>query len=109
MATYFVSRHPGAHDWAAKEGLEVDAVIPHLDPAIIQPGDIVIGTLPVNLAGEVCARGGRYLNLSLDLPPELRGQELSTEQIRACGARIEEYRITRVDADGSRCKLVTPA
>lgn len=96
MATYFVSRHPGAHDWAAEEGFEVEAVILHLDPALIAPGDSVIGSLPVNLAAEVCARGARYLNLSLDLPSELRGRELSPEEMRACGARIEEYRITRV-------------
>ena len=37
-----------------------------------------------------CPRGAaRRPNLSLDLLPELRGRELSTEQMRACGARIE--------------------
>jgi CRISPR-associated protein Csx16 len=97
MPIYFVTRHPGARDWAAEEGLMVDTVVTHLDPAIIEPGDQVIGSLPVNLAGAVCARGGRYLHLSLDLPPELRGYELTTEQMRACGARIEEYRILPVD------------
>lgn len=95
MAIYFVSRHPGAHDWAAEEGFEVDAVIDHLDPSIIAPGDILIGSLPVNLAAEVCARGGRYLNLSLDLPARLRGVELTAEQMRDCGARIEEYQVLR--------------
>lgn len=97
MSTYFVTRHPGAHDWAAEEGLTVDAVVTHLDPVIIKPGDRVIGSLPVNLAAEVCMRGGRYLHLSLDLPPELRGRELDSEQMRACGARIEEYRILPVN------------
>ena len=96
MTVYFVTRHPGALDWADAQGLRVDAVIDHLDPAIVASGDTVIGTLPVNLAAEVRARGGRYLNLSLDLPPELRGRELSVEEMRACGARIEEYRVERV-------------
>lgn len=95
MSIYFISRHPGAREWAAQEGLVVDQVIEHLDPNIIQPGDILIGSLPVNLAAEVCIRGGRYLNLSLDLPASLRGQELNAEQMRACGARIEEYRVWR--------------
>ncbi|MBK1645229.1 CRISPR-associated protein Csx16 [Thiocapsa imhoffii] len=95
MTTSFVSRHPGAHDWAAAEGLAVDAVIDHLDPSIIAPGDVVIGSLPVNLAAEVCARGGRYLNLSLDLPASLRGVELTAQQMRDCGARVEEYRVIR--------------
>lgn len=95
MTAYFVTRHPGARDWAAEEGLTVECVLAHLDPAIIGPGDLVIGSLPVNLAAEVCARGGRYLHLSLDLPPELRGRELSAEQMRACGARVEDYQVSR--------------
>lgn len=97
MSIYFVTRHPGAHDWAAAEGLQVDALVPHLDPAIIEPGDQVIGSLPVNLAAQVCKRGGRYLHLSLDLPPALRGQELGVEQMRDCNARIEEYRVLPID------------
>lgn len=96
MTTYFVSRHPGAHDWAVAEGIAVDALVPHLDPANLGSGDTVIGSLPVNLAAEVCRRGARYLHLSLDLPADLRGKELGVEQMRACGARIEEYRIERV-------------
>ncbi|NEX19129.1 CRISPR-associated protein Csx16 [Thiorhodococcus mannitoliphagus] len=96
MSLYFVTRHPGARDWAGEEGITVDQVLEHLDPAIIQPGDTLIGSLPVNLAATVCARGGRYLHLSLDLPPALRGQELSAEQMRACGARVEEYQVRRM-------------
>ncbi|MGH8573355.1 MAG: CRISPR-associated protein Csx16, partial [Gammaproteobacteria bacterium] len=62
MSTYFVTRHRGARAWAAEEGIIIDETIEHLDPQALQPGDIVIGTLPVNLAAEVCARGGRYLH-----------------------------------------------
>ena len=58
----------------------------------------VFGARPSSdlIAAEVCERGGRYLNLSLDLPAPLRGQELSAGQMRDYGARIEEYRVTRV-------------
>ena len=97
MTTYFVSRHPGAREWAAGEGVAVNAVIAHLDPSVIQPGDVVIGTLPVHLAAQVCRRGGRYLHLSLELPPEWRGQELNAADLRQCGARLEEYQVTRLD------------
>jgi len=96
MTNYFVTRHSGARAWATQEGLNVDAVVTHLDPASIAPGDIVIGSLPVNLAAEVCARGGRYLHLSIDLPPNLRGVELTAEDMRNCGARLEEFRVARV-------------
>jgi CRISPR-associated protein Csx16 len=32
----------------------------------------------------------------MSLPPELRGVELSVQQMRACGARLEEYAVRRV-------------
>ena len=99
--TYFVTRHPGARAWALQEGIRVDQVIDHLDPALVQPGDTLIGSLPVNLAAEVCARGGRYLHLSLDLPADLRGRELTAEQMRRVGARVEEFRVLRLDAPPS--------
>lgn len=100
MTTYFVTRHPGARDWATAEGLSVDQVIDHLDPASVQPGDTVIGSLPVNLAAAVCARGGAYLHLSLDLPRELRGRDLSAEEMRGCGARLERYLVRRLAPGG---------
>lgn len=96
MTTYFISRHPGARDWAASQGIAVDRMVSHLDPLTIQPGDLVLGTLPVNLAAQVCARGGRYLHLSLDLPAPMRGQELSADDMSRLGARLEEYLIRQV-------------
>jgi CRISPR-associated protein Csx16 len=99
LTVLFVSRHPGARDWAAEEGVSVDAVIAHLDPDTVQPGDVVIGTLPIHLAARVCDRGGRYLHLSLELPPEQRGRELSAADLRQCGARLEEFRVTAVRLD----------
>lgn len=93
MTTFFVSRHPGAVEWAARQGIRVDRLVAHLDPTAIQAGDVVIGTLPVNLAAEVCARGGRFCNLSLDLPPEARGRELSADELERYRARIEEYQV----------------
>ena len=70
MTVYFITRHSGAVAWAREEGIEAAQLIDHLDVELIQPGDTVVGTLPVNLAASVCARGGSYLHLSLELPPE---------------------------------------
>lgn len=95
MTTYFVTRHAGAREWAAQEGITVDALIDHLEVERIAPGDTVIGSLPVNLAAEVCARGGHYLHLTLVLPPELRGRELTAEDMRRLGARVERYHVER--------------
>lgn len=91
MSTWFVTRHPGAVEWASRRGLAVDRQIAHLDVDAIQPSDLVIGILPVHLAAAVCARGARYFNLSLDVPPELRGQELDADTLERLGARLEEY------------------
>ena len=93
MTTWFVTRHPGAVEWAARQGLHIDRHVAHLDPASIAPGDSVIGILPVHLAAQLCARGARYLTLSLDLPAAARGRELSAEELDAYGARIEGYEV----------------
>lgn len=89
MTTWFVSRHPGALQWMRKHGPAFDHHVPHLDPACIQAGDTVIGSLPVNLAAEVCARGASYWNLSLRLPESARGRELSAQELLALGATLE--------------------
>lgn len=93
MTTYFITRHPGAKQWAQQEGFAIDQLVAHLDPEEVQPGDTVLGTLPVNLAAEVCHRGARYFHLSLELPPEWRGRELAVEDMRRFGARLEEFSI----------------
>jgi len=95
--TYLVTRHAGARQWAEEEGIGVDELVSHLDVTCIRPGDTVIGSLPVNLAAQVCARGGRYLHLTLEVPPGLRGRELSAETMRDLGARVEAYDVVRSD------------
>ncbi len=97
MSTYFITRHPGALDWAAEQGITVDETLSHLDIERIEPGDIVIGTLPVHLAAQVCERGARYRHLTLAIPPEARGRELSAGELEAFGARLETYQVKRCD------------
>jgi CRISPR-associated protein Csx16 len=93
MTNWFISRHPGAKDWAAEQGLHIDQHLSHLDTARIQRGDTVIGTLPVHLAAAVCSQGARFFNLSLDLPAHWRGRELSADELRQCQARLESFDI----------------
>jgi CRISPR-associated protein Csx16 len=95
MTVWFVTRHPGAVDWAARRGLDA-RVIPHLDPERIEPGDTVAGSLPVHLAARVCERGGRYLHLELHVPADLRGAALDADTMDHLGARLTEFRIERV-------------
>lgn len=95
MKTYFVSRHLGALQWAQQNNIDFDEHIEHLDVNKINPTDVVIGSLPVNLAYEVCRRGGCYFNLSLEIPQNLRGKELDTETLMKYSAKIEEFLITK--------------
>ncbi|MEB4589713.1 CRISPR-associated protein Csx16 [Candidatus Thiothrix sp. Deng01] len=95
MTTYFISRHPGAVDWAEAEGFHVDQRLAHFSVDIVQPGDTVLGTLPINLVADVNARGGRYFHLTLELPADMRGRELSAADMRRYGARLESYSAQR--------------
>lgn len=95
----FPTRHRGAREWAETHGLNVDVWVNHLDISSVNPDDIVIGTLPIHLAAELQVRGARYLHLSLDLPAELQGRELSAEQMNQARTRIEEYRVIRIEQD----------
>ncbi|WP_291992250.1 CRISPR-associated protein Csx16 [Candidatus Accumulibacter sp. ACC003] len=97
MTTWFVSRHAGAIVWAARQGIAVDRQIDHLDPQQVASGDTVIGTLPIDLAAAVCARGARYQHLVLRVPRQLRGAELSADQLEQLGARLEPYLVQHLE------------
>ncbi|MBD1389290.1 CRISPR-associated protein Csx16 [Neiella sp. HB171785] len=94
---YFVCRHAGAIDWAKQQGIEVDAQIPHLDINDLRRNDIVMGTLPVHLAAEVCAIGAKYFHLTLTIPEHLRGKELTAKEMDECGAQLRSYEVNQSD------------
>jgi CRISPR-associated protein Csx16 len=93
--TWFVTRHAGAEQWAAEEGLKIDKVVDHLDIEKVKKGDTVIGSLPVNMVALLNERGIRYFHLILQLPREMRGKHLSAEKMRLFGCRIEEYFVVK--------------
>ncbi len=97
MRKFFVTRHQGAVDWAWEEGHIDDQtnIVATMKPETVQPGDLVIGTLPVHLAARVVEQGGRYQHLVLDISEAKRGVELSVTDMRASGARLEELFIQR--------------
>ena len=96
---WFVSRHPGAIEWAKRQDLAIDRWVTHLDPTEVGAGDTVVGTLPVNLAAKICQQSAHYLHLSLEVPATWRGRELSADDLQAFAARVETYRIERVAPD----------
>jgi CRISPR-associated protein Csx16 len=97
MTTYFITRHPGAIDWAKQQGIGVNRQISHLAINNIQSGDTVIGSLPVNLAAEICQRGAAYIHMTLNVPEHWRGKELTAEQMIECGACLEGYALKKIN------------
>ena len=93
---WFVSRHAGAIAWAKSEALLIDRWVDHLAIGQVRPCDIVFGTLPVMLAADICTLGAEYWHLSIDLPADMRGCELSCEQLIAFNARLVAVRVERV-------------
>ncbi len=97
MTTYFITRHPGAIAWAKQQGISVDRQIAHLVINDIKSGDTVIGSLPVNLAAEICQRGAAYIHMTLNVPEHWRGKELTAEQMIECGACLEGYTLKKIN------------
>lgn len=95
MTIWFVSRHPGALEWARCHDVRFDRHAAHLDLTDVVADDTVIGSLPVNIAARVCELGAHFSNLSLDLPADARGRELSADELERYGARIESFDVRR--------------
>lgn len=97
MTTYFVTRHCGAVQWANTHGITFDVHLEHLHSIdTLCSGDVIIGTLPINIISQVNEMGVRYVHLSLHIPPHLRGIELNAEQLNACDATLEEFHVSRL-------------
>lgn len=97
MTTYFITRHLGALGWAKQNGVDFDVHLTHLnDDMPLKAGDVIIGTLPINIIAQINAMGVRYIHLSLAIPPQLRGVELSAKQLDECQASLEEFTATKL-------------
>jgi len=93
MTHYFVTRHKGAIDWAKEQKIDALHMV-HFNPEIIKSGDVVLGTLPVPIVAKICTLGACYFHLTLDLPAEARGRELTADDMNKFNARLEEYTVS---------------
>ncbi len=91
MPTLFISRHEGAKQWIKSQQVVIDRFETHLEIDKIVAGDTVIGTLPVQLAAQVCAKGARYLHLTVDLLETQRGIELSEHDLATAGTQLQRF------------------
>jgi hypothetical protein len=90
METVVVTRHAALVDYLKETGLcpVGTPVIEHASPEAIT-GKHVIGILPLSLA----ALAAKVTVVPLSLPPELRGVELTIEQVRQYAGSPETYRV----------------
>lgn len=96
MTNWFVSRHLGAIEWAKQQPIQIDRWEVHLDIAQVQAGDTVIGTLPVHLAAEVCAKGAKFMFLQVPIAATQRGQELSADTLNDLGCSLQTFWVEAV-------------
>ena len=91
---YVVTRHAGAVQWLQNIVGEPYVLLAHLhDVHLVCAGDIIVGTLPVNLIAQINALGARYFHLNIPMPADLRGQELTADQLTQLGASLIEYSV----------------
>lgn len=97
MTTWFISRHEGAILWMKEqEGWNVDRWEAHLDVSEVHEGDVVVGTLPLHLAAEVCQKGAYFYFLILPQQEFNRGCEYSATQMNAAGCRLQQYDVKAI-------------
>lgn len=95
---YFVSRHVGALEWIKRQTeWKIDCFLPHLDVEILRQGDVVLGTLPVHLAAEVCAKGAAFYFLQLSQEEYLRGSEYTVADLEQMGCSLRRFDVRALD------------
>ncbi|MDR1510143.1 MAG: CRISPR-associated protein Csx16 [Synergistaceae bacterium] len=97
MESWFVTRHPGAAEWAKRHNFAIDRVVSHLDIEKIKPGDRVMGTLPVNIAAEICRKGAAFYHLSMNTAESQRGKEISADDMDAMRVHLERYSVVKIE------------
>ncbi|ANG65136.1 putative CRISPR-associated protein [Marinobacterium aestuarii] len=91
--TWIVSRHPGAIEYLARQGFRGKQQ-GHLDPALLQAGDRVIGNLPMSMIARLAPLGVEYWHLCIQATPAERGIELSADRLHEMGASVRRFLVT---------------
>lgn len=93
MNTVIVTRHPALLQYLLELGVVPEGT-PVLSHATVEDvrGKRVYGVLPMRLAAEAST----LTEISIDVPAEWRGTELTLEQINACAPKLTTYKVTAV-------------
>ena len=92
MDTVIVTRHPALLQYLHELGVVAEGtpILSHATADDVRCKH-VYGVLPMRLAAEAAA----LTEVSMNVPAEWRGTELSLEQIKACGPTLTTYVIIR--------------
>ena len=95
MKVLIVTRHAATVEWLKSTMLDDNQimVVAHYTPGMAQGYDYIVGILPIQLVEELCAEGIRYYQVTMDVPEEFRGKELTVEQMDQFGARLVQYNV----------------
>ena len=91
MKKVIVTRHTALVEFLKELGVEGEVVAHATEETVA--GKHVFGVLPMRLAAEA----GRFTEVSLNVPAELRGKELSLEEIKACNPTLTTFKVERVE------------
>ena len=92
MAVILVSRHKGAIEWIQNHApFTVTEHVLHLDPEQVQSGDIIIGTLPINMVATITNKGAIYWHIAMPMQYSQRGHELSYDDMIHLNVKLERY------------------
>ena len=84
-----ITRHEALVEFLQKQGLEFDMVVSHAE---IVKGKDVYGVLPLHLA----ALANTITSVDLNLPAEMRGKELSLEDVERHFVGFATYKVSKI-------------
>ena len=87
MDTVIVTRHSGLVEWLKRRGIEGE-VVSHADEETVRDKRIY-GVLPYRLA----ALAGEFVEVSMNVPAELRGKELTADDIDRLDPQMTAWRV----------------
>ena len=95
MEKIIVTRHPALVDYLKEVGVITgdEPVITHATEEDVMGKD-VIGVLPLSLAS--VANSVTIVEVTLNLTPEMRGRELSLDEIRSVAGDITTYTVIKL-------------
>ena len=91
MEKILITRHEALVEFLQKQGLKFDMVVSHADAETVNGKD-VYGVLPLHLA----ALANTITSVDMNLPAEMRGKELSLEDVERYFVGFATYKVSKI-------------